>query len=82
MQNCFELPARIVLGENTAGQFFTAQTAVLAHDFPAKEPLHLGQRWLPRLNQLACDYVRIDNENAALAQDFGSGRFSHANATR
>src|SRR6185295_17729055 len=63
------------------GKFIAAQPTVGSDNFFPEQPLHLGERGLPRVNDLSGDDVGINHGKTAFAQQIGGRRFAHADAS-
>ena len=80
MENGFKVVARTGVGENTASQFTPAQTSARVNDVFAEVLLNLHECRLAGFDNLARNFIGIDNRDAAFSEQVSRSRFTHPDA--
>jgi hypothetical protein len=77
VQNGFEFFPGGGIGKDNPREFVAAQFAIRGDDVFAENRLDFRQSGLAGLNELARQFIRVQDLRAALVEKLGSGGFSH-----
>jgi hypothetical protein len=81
VKDCLQLFSGGGIGKNNSGKFVAAQLAVRRDKIFSELTLNLRQRGFAGLDELAREFVAVQNLRAAGAKKTGGGGFAHPHAT-